>query len=186
MSRIGKKPVNIPEGININLDKKIISVEKSGKKLEHKIPQGIKVKCKENTIKVKRENDSRKLRSLHGLTRTIIHNMVEGIDKGYKKRLEIRGRGKRAKVKGKKLVMELGFSHPVEKNLPEDIEAKVEKNIIEISGIDKQQVGEIAAEIRDIKPPEPYKGSGIRYENERVRKKAGKAAVGGGFTGTGK
>lgn len=186
MSRIGKMPIKITEGVNVSISGQDIAVESSGKKLEYKIPDGIKVRIEEGQIIINRENDSIKLRSLHGLTRTLIYNMVTGVKEGFSKKLEIIGRGKKAKVQGKSLILEVGFSHSVDFQLPEGIQAKVEKNIIEISGIDKQKVGEVSAEIRDIQPPEPYKGSGIRYKGEKVRKKAGKTAIGGSFTGTAK
>ncbi|MGM0568013.1 MAG: 50S ribosomal protein L6, partial [Elusimicrobiota bacterium] len=160
--------------------------ENSGKKLSHTIPQGIEVRREENRIIVERKAETSRLRGLHGLTRSLINNMIVGVDSGFKKRLQIVGRGKRAKVQGNKIVLDLGFSHSVNYVLPKGVEASVEKNIIQISGFDKQKVGETAAEIRDIQPPEPYKGAGIRYEGERIRKKAGKSAIGGGFTGAGK
>ncbi len=175
----------MPSGVKVSLDSNMVRVEAGSKKLEHTVPGGLSVELEEGKVKVRRDDDSRRLLALHGLTRSLISNMITGVSTGFKKRLQIVGRGKKAKVQGKKMVLELGFSHPVEYELPEGIEAAVEKNIISIEGYDKQKVGETAAKIRGIQPPEPYKGSGIRYENERVRKKAGKSAVGGGFTGSG-
>lgn len=179
-------PIEIPDGIDVNISGSEVSVESSGKKLIHRIPIGIKATMNDNRLIIKRENNSRKVRSQHGLTRTLLYNMVAGIKTGFKKRLEIRGRGKKGKVQGKNFILELGFSHPVNFHIPGDIEIKIEKNIIEVSGISKQKVGQVAAEIRHIQPPEPYKGAGIRYDGEVVKKKTGKTAVGGGFTGTGK
>ncbi|MFC2062116.1 50S ribosomal protein L6 [Elusimicrobiota bacterium] len=186
MSRVGKVPIAIPDGVKLNISGKDVSIELSGNKLNHIIPAGITALVEENNLIVTREDDSVRSRSLHGLTRTILCNMIIGLKDGFKKRLEMRGRGKKAKVQGKNLVLELGFSHPADYKIPEGVEIKIEGNIIEITGIDKQKVGEVAAEIRELQPPEPYKGSGIRYEGELVRKKAGKSAVGGGFTGSGK
>jgi large subunit ribosomal protein L6 len=186
MSRTGKKPIPVPEGVNVTVSGQEITIENSGKKVFRRIPDGLAAKLEDKQLFLLRSDDSRRQKSLHGLTRTLIHNTVSGIKEPFKKRLELQGRGKRAKVKGKSLVLELGFSHPVNFEIPEDIEVNIDKDIIEVSGIDKQKVGEVAAEIRIIDPPEPYKGTGIRYEGERVRKKAGKAAIGGGFTGTGK
>ncbi len=185
MSRVGKRPINVPDSVKITLNPDEITVESSGKVLKHNIPSDVEVSFEEGVISVTRKNNTPRIRGLHGLTTTLISNMVEGVSKGFKRRLKIVGRGKRAKVQGNKMVLELGFSHPIEYILPEGVEAAVEKDIIEITGYDKQKVGETAAEIRDFQPPEPYKGSGIRYEDEKVRKKAGKAAIGGGFAGGG-
>lgn len=185
MSRIGKVPVKIPEKVKVDIEKGIIKISKDKKELTYRIPEKIGIKKKDGEIKVERKEESRKSRALQGLARTLVSNMVEGVTNGFMKKLELVGRGKRAKVQGKKLILEIGLSHPYEYNIPEGIEVNIQKNIIEISGVDKQKVGETAAEIRDIQPPEPYKGSGIRYHGEHIRKKAGKAAVGGGFTGAG-
>ncbi len=186
MSRIGKMPIDILAGVNVNITGQQVNVECSGKKNSFMVPDGINIKKNENQIIVERESDAIKLRGLHGLTRVLINNMVIGVKDGFSKKLEMVGRGKKAKVQEKILVLDIGLSHSINFNLPDGIEAKVERTIIEISGIDKQKVGEVAAEIRDLQPPEPYKGSGIRYHGERVRKKAGKSAVGGGFSGAGK
>lgn len=179
-------PIQIPDGVTVKIVDTEITAESSGKRLSYRIPQGIIVRVDGSQVILEREQDTPRSRSLQGLSRTLINNMVIGVKEGFKKRLELVGRGKRAKVEGKALVLEIGLSHPVRFELPPDIQVKVEKNIIELSGIDKQKVGEAAAEIRDIQSPEPYKGAGIRYEGEYIRKKAGKSAVGGGFTGTGK
>jgi large subunit ribosomal protein L6 len=186
MSRVGKMPIKILDGVKVNIAGKDITAECSGKKLQYVIPEGIGVKVENDQIIVEREDEDLKTRGLHGLCRTLISNMITGVKEGFTKKLDIVGRGKRAAVKGKVLTLELGLSHPVDFNIPEGIEIKVEKNILEVQGIDKQKVGEVSAEIRDLQPPEPYKGAGIRYEGEVVKKKAGKSAVGGGFTGGGK
>ncbi len=190
MSRVGKEPIKIPVGVKVNVgkaaDKNQVRAEKSGQKGSVNIPEGIKVEVKESQIQVIRDNNSGKLKSLHGLIRSLLANLVNGLDKAFSKELQIVGRGKRAKLKGNILELELGFSHSIKFPIPEDIEIEMpENNIIKVSGFDKQQVGEVAAEIRDLQPPEPYKGAGIRYKDERVRKKAGKTAIGGGFTGSG-
>jgi len=186
MSRVGKNPVQIPEGVEVKLEGRILKASSSGKELEYEIPEGISVSVEDKLIILKRDNDTKQGRSLQGLSRSLISNMVTGLKDGFTRKLEMVGRGKRAKVQGKTLVLEIGFSHPVEFPLPEGIEAKVERNIIELSGYDKHVLGQTAANIRRIQPPEPYKGSGIRYQDEHVKKKAGKAAIGGGFTGAGK
>lgn len=186
MSRVGKMPIKIPDGVNVNISGQEIMVECSGKKLVYKIHEGVKAGVEDGQIIVVREDNSIKNRELHGLNRTLINNMVIGVKEGFKKNLELVGRGKKAKVQGKSLILEIGLSHAVNFQIPDGIEVKVEKNIIEISGTGKQEVGQVSAEIRAFQPPEPYKGSGIRYEGERVRKKAGKTAIGSGFAGAGK
>lgn len=186
MSRIGKQPVTIPDGVTVKIAEGVLTAESSGKKMDYPIPEGISVKIEDKEILVERENDNKKTRALHGLSRTLISNILTGVKDGFSKKLEMVGRGKRAKVEGDKLVIELGFSHPVDFKLPEGIEAMVEKSVIEIKGFDKQLVGETASKLRGLQPPEPYKGSGVRYQGEHIRKKAGKSAIGGGFTGSGK
>lgn len=186
MSRVGKYPIEIPSGVTVAISNGIISVESSGKKLQYEIPGLISVIQEENMIVVTRNDESKEARSLHGLVRTLINNMVTGVSKGFVKSLEIVGRGKRAKVQGKIIKLDLGYSHSIDFDIPEGIEINVEKNVIEVKGIDKQLVGQVAANLRDLQPPEPYKGAGIRYLGEVIRKKAGKSAVGGGFTGAGK
>ncbi len=188
MSRVGKKPVDIPKNVDMEVKGKKIIVKASNKKNEVNLHRLINGKIKDNQIILSRKDESKKARSLHGLFRTLVANAIKGLTDGFTRRLELVGRGKRAKIQEKKVIMELGFSHPAEFNIPEDIDIKLDeenKSIIVISGKDKQQVGQVAANIRAIQPPEPYKGAGIRYENEYVRKKAGKTAIGGGFTGTG-
>ena len=178
MSRIGRKPVPLPNNVKCNIQNKDILIEGPKGKLNFQIPEGIKVEIENNQIIVKRESDEKRIRALHGLTRAIINNMVTGVTWGFQKELEIVGVGYRAQVQGKKLVMQLGFSHPVEYPIPEGITIETPKpTTIIVKGIDKQKVGEVAAEIRSYYPPEPYKGKGIRYRGEYVRRKAGKAGV---------
>ncbi len=176
MSRIGIKPVDIPANVEISIDKNNYAVVKGPKgKVEQQLPKAIKVEVEGSVINVSRPNDEKENRSLHGLTRTLVNNMVVGVTHGFEKSLEIVGVGYRAQKQGKKLVLSLGFSHPVEMEDPEGIETTVEgTNKIIVKGIDKQQVGNYAAVIRDWRRPEPYKGKGIRYTDEVVRRKAGK------------
>jgi len=178
MSRIGKRPVPLPNNVKCDFKEREITIAGPKGKLNFQIPQGIEVEIESNKIIVKRENDEKRIRALHGLTRAIINNMVIGVTEGFQKELEIVGVGYRAQVQGKKLVLQLGFSHPVEYHIPEGITIETPNpTTIIVKGIDKQKVGEVAAEIRAYYPPEPYKGKGIRYRGEYVRRKAGKAGV---------
>jgi large subunit ribosomal protein L6 len=178
MSRVGKKPIDIPSNVKVALDGKTVKVEGPKGKLEQKIHQRINAEVKDNQVVVTRSSDIKLDKSLHGLTRSLIHNMIIGVTEGYKKELEIHGVGLRAQVQGKNLNLQLGFSHPVNFEIPQGITIVTPKPTqIEISGIDKQQVGEVAAEIRAYYKPEPYKGKGIRYKDEYVRRKAGKTVV---------
>ena len=175
MSRIGKMPIVVPKEVKISCD--VSKVEVSGPKgrLSHLLPQGISVSVDEGKILVQRPNDQRTSRSLQGLTRSLIANMVAGVTRGFEKKLEIIGVGFRADMEGTALKLSLGFSHPVSFPLPEGIRAEVEKQtLITIKGVDRQQVGTVAAKLRSLKPPEPYKGKGVRYLGERIRKKVGK------------
>ena len=176
MSRIGIKPVIIPANVEVSIDSKNYAVVKGPKgKLEQQLPQEMTIEVQGTEINVSRPNDQKENRSLHGLTRTLLNNMVVGVTDGFSKQLEIVGVGYRAQKQGNKLVLNLGFSHPVEMEDPNGIETVVEgTNKITIKGIDKQQVGNYAAVIRDWRRPEPYKGKGIKYSNEVVRRKAGK------------
>jgi large subunit ribosomal protein L6 len=178
MSRVGKKPVDIPNNVKVNLDGKTIKVEGPKGKLEERVHQRMNVEVKDNQVIVTRPSDNKLDKSLHGLTRSLIQNMMIGVTEGYKKELEIQGVGLRAQVQGKKLNLQLGFSHPVNYDIPQGITIVTPKPTqIEITGIDKQLVGEVAAEIRHYYKPEPYKGKGIRYKGEHVRRKAGKTVV---------
>lgn len=176
MSRIGKKPIAIPAGVDVKIDGKMVTVKGAKSTLSHQVAGDISVQVENNEIIVSRPNDDKKNRSLHGLTRTLIANMVEGVTNGFKKELEVNGVGYRVAKQGKELVMNLGFSHQVKVAEVEGITIEVPApNKIIISGPDKQQVGQFAAEVRKKRPPEPYKGKGIKYATEVVRRKEGKA-----------
>lgn len=176
MSRIGRLPVSIPAGVDVSVNGSEISIKGPKGQLNHSIPEPIEVAVEGNELHVTRPNDERKSRSLHGLTRTLLQNMVIGVTQGFEKKLEIVGTGYRVVAKGKDIEFALGFSHPVPVAAPEGIEFKVEgPTKLTVSGIDKQLVGEVAANIRKIRKPEPYKGKGVRYAGEQVRRKVGKA-----------
>jgi large subunit ribosomal protein L6 len=175
MSRIGKLPITIPAGVTITVDNDKIVVSSSKGTLEQFTMPGILVTVDGSTATVTRESDAREHRSKHGLMRTLISNMVVGVTEGFKKQLEINGVGFRANVQGNVIKMNLGFSHEVVYTLPAGVTAVVEQNIITVSGISKQQVGQVAAEIRALKKPEPYKGKGIKYVTERIVRKSGKS-----------
>lgn len=175
MSRIGKLPITIPAGVTITVDNDKIVVTSSKGTLEQFTMPGIDVTVEGNVATVTRQSDAREHRSKHGLMRTLVQNMVLGVTEGFKKQLEINGVGFRAAVQGSTIKMQLGFSHEVVYTLPAGITAVVEQNIITISGISKQQVGQVAAEIRALKKPEPYKGKGIKYVTERIVRKSGKS-----------
>ncbi len=177
MSRVGKKVIVIPEGVEVKTERRKVSVKGPKGSLDFEFHPDMKVAVQEKGIKVETQKNTKLAKSLWGLTRVLISNMIEGVTKGYEKQLELQGVGYRMAVQGKKLNMALGFSHPVEVDIPEGIEAKIEKNIMTISGIDKQKVGQFAASVRSLKKVEPYKGKGFRYVGEIVRKKAGKKAV---------
>lgn len=178
MSRIGKKPIDIPSGVKVDITNTAIKVESAKGKLNFEFPYGVKVESKDNQVIVTRISDVKSYRMRHGLVRAIIQNMVTGLTEGFSKELEINGVGFKAQITGKDLVLNLGFSHPVEFKVPEGITIEVPKPTqITIKGIDKQLVGQVAAEIRDFYKPEPYKGKGIRYAGEYVRKKAGKTVA---------
>lgn len=183
MSRIGKKPVKIPEGVTVKIDGAKVSAQGPKGTLEEIYRPEVKITQDNNNLVVERVAETAKAKSLHGLTRTLVENLLFGVSKGWNKGLEIVGVGYRAEVQGKDLVLNVGFSHQVKFPAPEGITFEVKQNIINVSGIDKQLVGETAAQVRRIKPPEPYKGKGIRYVGEKVRKKAGKAAKAVGVAG---
>ncbi|MFN3865528.1 MAG: 50S ribosomal protein L6 [Demequina sp.] len=175
MSRIGKYPVPVPTGVDVTIDGALVTVKGPKGTLSLSVAEPITVLTDDEGIQVKRPNDERIAKSLHGLTRTLIANMVEGVTNGYEKKLEIVGTGYRVALKGSDLEFALGFSHPVIISPPEGITFSVEgPTKFGVAGIDKQQVGEIAANIRKVRPPEPYKGKGVRYAGEQVRRKAGK------------
>jgi ribosomal protein L6, bacterial type len=178
VSRIGKLPISIPKGVEIKIeDGNVVTVKGSKATLTKKLHQDMIITKEADEVVVTRPSDSKQHRSLHGLTRTLINNMVVGVSEGYKKDLEINGVGYRASMQGKKLVMNLGYSHPVEVDEIPGITISVAGNIVTVSGPDKQAVGQFAAEIREKRPPEPYKGKGIKYTTEVIKRKEGKTGA---------
>ena len=179
MSRVGRKPIGIPAGVTVSIEKgNLVTIKGPKGELRGQFHQGMMLRVEDGRLLVERPTDSRLHRALHGLTRSLLANMVLGVTEGFVKRLEIHGVGYRAFDRGGKLELQVGFSHPVTYEPPEGIKIVVEKqNLISVEGVDKQLVGQVAAEIRAIKPPEPYKQKGIRYAGEYVRKKAGKASA---------
>ncbi|NLT26074.1 MAG: 50S ribosomal protein L6 [Microbacteriaceae bacterium] len=175
MSRIGRLPIEIPAGVDVKVDGAEVTVKGPKGELKLTVAAPIEAKVEDGQVLVTRPDDERESRSLHGLTRTLIFNNIIGVTEGYSKGLEVVGTGYRVAAKGRGLEFALGFSHPVAFDPPEGIQFKVEGAKITVEGIDKQLVGEVAANIRKIRPPEPYKGKGIRYAGEQVRRKAGKA-----------
>ncbi|GAB4235755.1 MAG: 50S ribosomal protein L6 [Stanieria sp.] len=175
MSRIGKRPIPIPNKVTVNIKERYVTVKGPKGTLERELPSLVSVKQEGETLLVVPEDESRKARERHGLSRTLVANMVSGVADGFEKRLQIQGVGYRAQAQGKKLTLNVGYSKPVEMTMPDGIQVAVEKNTeITVSGIDKEVVGNVAAKIRAVRPPEPYKGKGIRYLGEVVRRKAGK------------
>ena len=175
MSRIGRMPVAIPAGVTVEIaEGNKVTVKGPKGTLVRELPHEMEIKIEDGHVIVSRPNDLKRMKSLHGLTRTLIHNMTIGVSEGYTKTLEVNGVGYRAAKAGKKLTLNLGYSHPVEMEDPEGLEAVVEDNKIIIKGIDKEKVGQYAAEIRDKRRPEPYKGKGIKYADEVIRRKVGK------------
>jgi len=174
MSRIGKKPITIPQSVEINIDGNKISVRGPKGELQKEVPLEIKIEIKDDKIFVSPGKETKRTKAFWGLFRTLIFNMVKGVTDGYEKKLEIHGVGYKANLEGEDLVLLVGFSHPVKIDRIEGIEFSVEKSIITVSGIDKELVGQIAAKIRKVRKPEPYKGKGIRYLGEEIRRKAGK------------
>ncbi len=177
MSRVGKNPIPIPDGVKVSLEGCHLTVEGPKGKLEYDVSPRISVSIDGDRILVTRSNNLRQSRSLHGLTRALIANMVQGVSQGFEKKLEIQGVGYRATAQGDALNFQLGYSHPILFEPPAGISLAVDRNIVTVSGVDKQLVGEVAAQIRALRKPEPYKGKGIRYVGERVRRKAGKAGI---------
>jgi len=177
MSRIGKKPIPVPDGVTVSVDPGSVSVKGPKGELSQVVDRDMKIALDDGTLTVERPTDRGPHRALHGLTRSLLANMVEGVTSGYEKRLEIQGVGYRARLQGKALELSVGYSHPVAVPAPEGIEFEVpQQTEVIIRGIDKQLVGETAARIRRVRPPEPYKGKGIRYVGEHVRRKVGKRA----------
>jgi len=176
MSRVGKLPIPIPSEVKVNVSGESIQVVGPKGQLDRRLPGGAQVRTEDNQIVVQRPDDSRQARSIQGLTRTLLANMVIGVSQGFEKKLEIVGVGYRAERKDKGLVLTLGYSHPISYTLPPGIDVIVEKQVgLTVKGIDKELVGAVAAKIRSFRPPEPYKGKGIRYDGEYVRRKVGKA-----------
>lgn len=176
MSRIGKLPITIPNGVKVAVETSAVRLEGPKGKLQTSIPTGVQVKVEGNVVRVERETDERKMRALHGLTRKLIANMAQGVSQGFTRVLEITGVGYRAEVKGQEIHMTLGYSHPVVFALPAGVSASVERQVvITLTSADRQLLGEMAAKIRSLRPPEPYKGKGIKYREEVIRRKAGKA-----------
>jgi large subunit ribosomal protein L6 len=177
MSRIGKQPIELPSGVNVAISPGRVQVNGPLGELSQNVPQRMQIEQEDGTLVVKRPTERGDDRALHGLTRSLVANMVEGVTKGFEKRLELQGVGYRASLRGTDLELNVGFSHPVVIKPPQGISFEVpDATSVLVKGIDKQQVGEIAAQVRKVRPPEPYKGKGIRYEGEYVRRKVGKRA----------
>lgn len=178
MSRVGKLPVPIPQGVTVTVDNSVVLVKGPKGSLSQGYKPEVSINVEENAVLVTRNSESKRARSMHGLYRNLVNNMVTGVSSGFSKVLLINGVGYRAEVQGKILVLNLGYSNPVEYPVPDDLSIECEgPTKITVSGIDKQRVGQASAEIRSIRPPEPYKGKGVRYEDEYVRRKVGKAGV---------
>lgn len=177
MSRIGRSPITVPNGVEASIDGRTVTVKGPMGTLSQTISEPIEVRPEDGTLLVTRPNDEKRVRSLHGLTRTLVNNMVVGVSQGYTKTLEIRGVGYRVQARGEgALEFSLGYSHPISVQAPEGITFRVESPTrLSVSGIDKQQVGQVAANIRALRKPDPYKNKGVRYEGERLRRKVGKA-----------
>ncbi|OFL66466.1 MULTISPECIES: 50S ribosomal protein L6 [unclassified Brevibacterium] len=176
MSRIGKRPISVPSGVEVKIDGQTVSVKGPKGELSHTVAEPIKVELEDGVITLERPNEERESRALHGLSRTLVDNMIVGVTQGYEKKLEIVGTGYRVQAKGSDIEMSLGYSHSIPVAAPQGITFTVEgNNKLTVSGIDKQLVGEVAANIRKLRKPEPYKGKGVRYAGEQVRRKVGKA-----------
>ncbi len=180
MSRIGAKPIVLPSGVTVEMKESAVTVQGPKGELQLPLLPEVRVTLEDNVVHVKRRDDSAAAKARHGLTRMLLANAATGVSQGYERQLEIIGVGYKAQIKGKTIVFNLGHSHPVTMAIPREIEVTQDeknKNILKIAGVDKQRVGQIAAEIRALRPPEPYKGKGVRYVGEEVRRKPGKAAV---------
>jgi large subunit ribosomal protein L6 len=181
MSRVGRKPIRVPDKVDVKLDSGGVRVKGPLGELFQEIPDGVAVEVADNEIVVSRASDEKKHRALHGLVRSLIQNMVHGVHAGFARKLQIVGVGYNARIQGSDLTLQIGFAHPVVRPIPEGLSLETPSATeIVVKGADKQLVGQFAADIRRIRPPEPYNGKGIRYEDEHVRRKAGKAFVGGG------
>lgn len=178
MSRIGRRPIAIPDGVTVAVDGRRVEVKGPKGQLDWELPEGISLRVEEKVARLERSGDDRKSRALHGLAGALVANMVRGVSEGFSKSLELVGVGYRAAAKGRGVELSLGFSHPVYYEPPEGVKIDVASPTkLVVSGVDKQKVGQVAAEIRRFRPPEPYKGKGIRYEGEEIRRKAGKASA---------
>jgi len=179
MSRIGKQPVTLPDKVDVKIDNQTVTVKGPKGELKHVVHPDISIALEDGQVVVTRSSDEREHRALHGLTRALVQNMVTGVSEGFRRSLVIEGVGYQAELNGKDLVMKLGYSHDITVNPPENVEFDVPKDqrgrLLHIDGIDKQVVGQVAANIRGLRPPEPYKGKGVRYSDETIRRKAGKA-----------
>jgi large subunit ribosomal protein L6 len=175
MSRIGKKPIALPKGVKVEVKDGLVSVQGQKGALKRPLLEGVEVNVAESEVTLTRKSDDKRSRSYHGLMRTLVANMVEGVSNGFEKKLEIVGIGYRSELKGNNLALYLGYSHPIDFPLPQGITADIEKQtLVTIKGIDKELVGQVAAKIRDLRKPDPYKGKGVKYAGEVLRKKAGK------------
>jgi len=177
MSRVGKQPIGIPDKAKVSYKNRVITVEGEKGKLTRTVHPAIDLDIKDNVISVTMEKENRNNRALQGLTRSLVNNMVIGVSKGFERKLEINGIGYRAEAKGKSVVFNIGYSQPVNFELPNGISAAIDKSIITLTGIDKELLGRTAASIRKLRPPEPYKGKGIKYVEERIQRKAGKTGT---------
>jgi large subunit ribosomal protein L6 len=179
MSRIGRLPIDVPKGVDVTVDGSSVTVKGSKGELARRFDPDMTITLEDNVVTVSRPTEQARHRALHGLTRSLIFNMVQGVSEGYEKILEIHGVGYKAEQKGKQLVLSVGYSHTVPMDPPDGVEFSLDSpTVIRVMGYDKEKVGQMAAEIRKVRPPEPYKGKGIRYRDEHVRRKAGKATVG--------
>ena len=187
MSRLGPKPMTLPDKVKVQLEGKTLTVSGPGGMLKRALPEGFSIKIAEKEVQILRQEDSAKMKALHGLWRKIILNMMDGVSKGFSKALDIIGVGYRANVSGQALTMHLGLSHAINFNVPAGIKATVDKqNSIRLDGADKELLGQVAAQIRSLRPPEPYKGTGIRYQGEHIVRKAGKTGAMGAGGGAAK
>ncbi|HHP7233392.1 MAG TPA: 50S ribosomal protein L6 [Desulfobacterales bacterium] len=178
MSRVGKKPITIPEKTKLDYQNRILTVQGPKGSLTQEIHPAVELKIEDGSVTVELQKEDKKSNAIRGMTRSLVANMVTGVDQGFERVLEIHGIGYRAEAKGDSLLLNLGYSHPIDFKLPQGIAAVVERNnVIKLTGIDKQQLGQAAASIRALRPPEPYKGKGIKYAEEMIRRKAGKAGT---------
>lgn len=179
MSRVGRKPIPVPSGVNVDVVDRTVKVKGPKGELSYRLLPGLDVGLQDGTLEVRQEDAERSGRAVWGLTRALIANMVVGVSQGYERGLELHGTGYRAELKGQQLVLHLGYSHPIEYNVPKGVNAKIEGSKILLDSIDKQLIGQVAADVRSFRPPEPYNGKGVRFIGEQIRHKAGKTAASG-------